>query len=365
MSSATDSSKVPFLLVAEADADLADAMQQFLTRDDRYRVRMVDSEADALAALESGGVDLMVTAIDLADSDALELVSRALRYDRDLPIIVLSHLEGVPAAGQCVKRGAYAYLTRPVDPTEFGATIEQGLRWRAEAQAAGHSGTEAAGADSAVHVRREMEQTLIGTLEVMMATVEAKDASLVGHSQRVSALAATVADEMGLTDEEVEEVRLAGRFHDIGKIGIPDELLGKRESPTPEELATVRRHAALGADILAGISHLGRVSDYVRSHHEHWDGTGYPDGLAGTDIPLGARILCAVEVYDALTTAGKDRPALNPIDAVRRMMGLEGKVLDPQVLVALAEVVASQRNLPFLVQPEQRLNASGIVMLPT
>lgn len=363
MSESTHSS-TRHVLVVESDPELAGALEEHLGSLGSYAVTMAGTGAEALVCVQGGGVDVMVVASTLPDGPAVHFVPAVLAETADLPVIVLADIADVASAGQCVQRGAFTYLVRPVDKSEFTATLEQGIRWREEKAVTKPSDSGSTHvADPLAQMRQQYEQAITGTLEMVMSMSEAKDPTLVGHSQRVSALAATVADEMGLSDEEVEDVRIAGRLHDLGKIGVPDAILQKRDAPTEEDKVIARRHAAFGAEILEGIEHLSAVADSVRCHHEHWDGSGYPEGLSGEEIPLGARILCAVEVYDALTTAGANREALAGVDAVRRMMALEGSVLDPRVLVALAEVVASQRNLPFLTEPEQRLNASGIAMI--
>jgi putative two-component system response regulator len=157
-----------------------------------------------------------------------------------------------------------------------------------------------------------------------------------------------VASEMGLNDEQVELVRTAGRLHDIGKIGIREAVLNKRGPLTAEEFEHVKSHVTIGAQILAPLSHLREVIAFVRSHHERADGTGYPDGLAGDAIPLGARILGAAEVYDALTTSRPYQDKMTPEEAVNRMRDLVGTVVDPDVHRALGAVVARRKTLVFL-----------------
>jgi len=149
-----------------------------------------------------------------------------------------------------------------------------------------------------------------------------------------------VAAEYGLDDTGIEAVRTAGSLHDIGKIGIREQILNKQGPLTDDEFAHVKTHAIIGAQILAPLVHLGEVIAFVRNHHERWDGRGYPDGLAGTAIPVGARILGAVEIFDALTTSRPYQDTMRPAMAVERMADLVGTVLDPDVHQALARVVA-------------------------
>ncbi|OGU01139.1 MAG: hypothetical protein A2W29_05685 [Gemmatimonadetes bacterium RBG_16_66_8] len=181
-----------------------------------------------------------------------------------------------------------------------------------------------------------------------MAALEAKDTYLSGHSARVAALAATIATHLGLGDDEVDQIRLGGRLHDLGKIGIRESVLGKQGPLTPEEFEHVKEHVTIGSQILRPMVHLGPVVDYVRGHHEHFDGSGYPDALAGDAIPLGARVICAAEIFDALTSARPYQQPLTPEDATDRMRSLAGRIVDPTVMDALATAVKRRQTLVFL-----------------
>ncbi len=196
--------------------------------------------------------------------------------------------------------------------------------------------------------RKKLEQINVATLGALINALEAKDPDFVGHSIRVAELSATIADHLGLSDDEVEAVRAAGRLHDIGKIGIRDEVLQKRGPLTPEEQEHVRQQVVIGFQILSPLTHLGLVTEYVRSHHEHWDGSGYPDGLAGEDIPIGARIVFAAEIYDAITTSRPYQQTLTEDEALAQMKRLGGTKLDPRIVEKLSEVVRKQRTLVFV-----------------
>jgi HD-GYP domain-containing protein (c-di-GMP phosphodiesterase class II) len=132
-------------------------------------------------------------------------------------------------------------------------------------------------------------------------------------------MGAMIAAELGLSDEEVEQVRMAGRLHDIGKIGIREEILTKEGPLTAEEYEQVKQHVVIGSQILAPLSHLGEIISFVRNHHERWDAHGYPDQLRAEEIPLGARILAGAEIYDALTTSRPYQEKMPPEVAVERM----------------------------------------------
>jgi putative two-component system response regulator len=174
------------------------------------------------------------------------------------------------------------------------------------------------------------------------------DASSSRHSARVAAFAATVAHHMELSDDEVEDVRMAGRLHDLGKIGVRESVLNRGGKLSVEEYQHVKQHVLIGSQILAPLTHLGQIVAFVRGHHEHWDGSGYPDGLSGNDIPIGARIICAAELYDALTTTRPYQEKSTPEQAVERMRALSGTVLDPAVVDAVTSSVEARRTLVFI-----------------
>jgi putative nucleotidyltransferase with HDIG domain len=197
----------------------------------------------------------------------------------------------------------------------------------------------------------------VATLEALVAVVEARDPWFTGHSRRVAQLAASIAAEIGRSDEEVEQVRRAGLLHDIGMIAVPEGLLSKQGPLTPSEFEQMKRHSIVGSQILAPLPHLNAVSSFVRGHHERWDGKGYPDGLAGATIPWGARLIGAAEVYDALATARPYKEQLTPELAVERMHGLIGTVLAPDVHTALAAVVDRGKALVFVDEERSRERA--------
>jgi response regulator RpfG family c-di-GMP phosphodiesterase len=287
----------------------------------------------------------------MPDKNGIDTVPDLLQADPDLAIVMLTAVNDATTASLCLRRGAMDYLTKPIDLPDLDRAIRSALRRREKAledQETTYILKEEVLIRTA-ELRRErakLERVSVATLEALVNALEAKDAHSRGHSTRVADLGAMIAIEMGASDAEVEAIRTAGRLHDIGKIGIHETVLNKRGPLTPEEHAHVREHVTIGSQILAPLVHLGDVILFVRHHHEHWAGHGYPDGLSGEAIPLGARILGAAEVYDALTTERPYQQQLDPEAAIARMRQLAGQVLDPGVLEALAAVI--QRRRPLL-----------------
>jgi putative nucleotidyltransferase with HDIG domain len=182
----------------------------------------------------------------------------------------------------------------------------------------------------------------------LVNAMEAKSRFLRGHSDRVAASAAAIAEELGLEHETVELIRLAGWLHDVGKIGVRDEVLDKPAELSPDEMAHVHEHVAIGLRILAPLEGLGPVLKYVAHHHERRDGSGYPHGLKGSAISIGGRILGAADVLDALTSPRAYRDAM-PVDEALAYMSKGGpRVVCPDVLPALTRLVTAGRVLVFL-----------------
>jgi HD-GYP domain-containing protein (c-di-GMP phosphodiesterase class II) len=181
---------------------------------------------------------------------------------------------------------------------------------------------------------RENNELFLGTIRALAAAIDAKDPYTRGHSGRVNRYAVILARELGLDDEEVREIYVSSLLHDVGKIGIEDQILKKTGKLTAEEFEAIKAHTTKGAQIMAPIPQMARMIPGIRHHHERCDGSGYPDGLRRNETPLMARIIAVADTFDAITTA---RPYQQPMTfdaAVRRINELKGAALDERVVEA-------------------------------
>lgn len=350
-SDSEDRSLVTTLVVDDEEA-VRLALAKFL-RGLGHEVVIVADGATALEEVRRRKVSCILLDVRLPDTSGLDLVPTLLELEPFAAILMLTAVNDANSAALCMQRGATDYLVKPVDLSDLERAIVRALARRSEAieQAQTQVWLRQEIVQRGAELRRErsnLERISVATLEALVNALEAKDPYLRGHSARVADLSATVAGEMGLGDELVELVRTAGRLHDIGKIGVRDEVINKKGPLTDEEFEHVKAHVSIGAQILAPLTHLREVVAYVRSHHERADGTGYPDGLPANAIPVGARIIGAAEVYDALTTARPYQEKMPPDEAVARMRDLVGTVLDPDVHRALEAVVGRRKTLVFL-----------------
>jgi putative nucleotidyltransferase with HDIG domain len=340
------------ILVVDDEEPIRSALNRFLSQQN-FVVSVAADGAQALEALRRQKIACVLLDVRLPDANGVDLVAQIMELEPTAAVLMLTAVNDAASAALCMQRGAMDYLTKPVDLTDLLRAIQRALRRRdtmIESQQINHWLKEEVAIRTAElrMERANLERISVATLEALVNALEAKDPYLRGHSARVADLSATVAAEMGLDEEDVELVRTAGRLHDIGKIGIREEILNKQGPLTDEEFEHVKHHPVTGSQILAPLAHLKHIINVVRSHHERWDGKGYPDGVAGEQIPLAARIIGAVEIYDALTTSRPYQEKMVPELAIERLRDLVGTVIDPTVHRALQAVVARREALIFL-----------------
>jgi cyclic di-GMP phosphodiesterase len=340
------------LLVVDDEEAIRNALRKFLAQQG-YEVATAASGAEALEILQRQRVTGMLLDVNMPGISGVELVPQIMELEPTIAILMLTAVNDATSAALCMQRGAFDYLLKPIDLGHLGRAIHHALQ-RRHTQLEGQQINQWLKDEVATRVaERRLEQAnqeriSVATLEALVNALEAKDPYLRGHSARVADLSAMVAAQAGCTDEEIEAVRTGGRLHDIGKIGIREEILNKQGPLTEAEYDHVKQHVTVGSQILSPLVHLGDVIAFVRSHHEKWDGTGYPDRLKGEAIPLGARVIGAVEIFDALTTLRPYQEKMAPEVAVERMRDLVGTVIDPLVHRALEAVVSHRQALVFL-----------------
>jgi len=178
----------------------------------------------------------------------------------------------------------------------------------------------------------DLENSVAQTVSALAAAIDAKDAYTRGHCERVARTSRTIAERMGIDDTDLKDLELAAFLHDIGKIGVPGSALGKNGRLTKSQMQHMQKHPEIGARILSPVSFLDRVGTYVQHHHEHYDGSGYPAGIAGDKIPLASRIIHIVDAYDAMTTTRSYRAGLAHEEAIRRIRQGSGEQFDPEIV---------------------------------
>jgi putative nucleotidyltransferase with HDIG domain len=198
----------------------------------------------------------------------------------------------------------------------------------------------------------DLRNLFYNTVETLVRAIQARDKYTSGHSARVSRYALLVADKLGLTTRQKHELYLAAMLHDIGKIGIPDELLNREGKLSEEQIRQIRGHVSVGASMLKALGEMNPIVPLILHHHEAWDGSGYPDGLAGEEIPLMSRILAVADSFDAMTSDRPYRRAMSKAAAIEEIGRCSGTSFDPKVVKAFFSVVGEESAVPTDREPQ-------------
>lgn len=305
------------------------ALQALYLRAPHFHVLETASAVDALTMVEIVEADMLIVGESLSDMEGVEFCRklRRIRKASLLPLILLGPSNGVSNEAEALAAGADEYLRLPVHPSLLHARILTHLRrkWASDE-------------------REDVESILFALAQ----TVEQRDASTGGHCQRLADLSVKLGRRLGLSTEENEALWRGGFLHDIGKIAVPDSILFKPGPLTEAEWVVMRHHTTRGEEICKPMRTLSTVLPIIRNHHERWDGSGYPDGLRGEEIPLLARILQVVDIYDALTTLRPYKPAMTHREAMEALknevrMGLR----DPDLVHLFADMFPAAAVLPL------------------
>jgi putative two-component system response regulator len=344
--------RIPHLLVVDDDVDLRRLMVRFLSRRG-FELVEAGSGAEALVALAQTRPDLVLLDLNLPGMNGLDFIPEALELDPSVGIVMLTGESDAATATRCLRAGALDFVAKPFELADLDAIVRRSLAQRATAvedravfnwlkqEVARRTG-------ELEQARQRQEELTVSALDALVLALEAKSAYFLGHSTRVANLAAAIANRLDLVDSEVETVRLAARLRDLGMLGIRDEVLNRQGGLSSVEVAHVREHPVIGARILGPLAHLGPIPAIVRSHHERWDGGGYPDGLGGTEIPLAARIIHVADVFDAMTTTRPYQPTMRREDALVAIVRMAGTAFDPAVVEALVLAVHDGQALEFV-----------------
>jgi putative two-component system response regulator len=296
--------------------------------DNGFRVVTASNGTEALRALERTKIDLVLLDVMMPGTSGFEVCreikSNPLTYL--IPVVFVTALSDKESRIQGIDAGADDLLTIPVDQTELLARVRSLLRLK--------------------HRTDELEraETVLFTLALI---VESRDPNTSGHCERISYLSKRLGEYLGLEAEQVTALGLGGVVHDIGKVKVPDSILLKPGPLSGEEWAVMREHSVVGERICAPLKSFRFVLPIIRHHHEKRDGSGYPDGLSGDEIPIGARILQVVDVYDALTSIRPYKAAMSGAAAIGIMRAEVGKGWwDPRVLDAFERLLEEDGRDP-------------------
>ncbi|MGQ5523028.1 HD domain-containing phosphohydrolase [Chitinimonas sp. PSY-7] len=359
----------PVILFVDDEANILSSLRR-LFRSSNYNVLTANSAREALGLFEQGPIDLVVSDMRMPEQSGAELLTQVKgQWPNTVRIILTGHADLSDTIRAINSGEIYRYLLKPWNDEEFTGVVRDALavkslrdekerleklvrQQNAELQSL-NSNLEEKVRERTAEVQRTMgllstaheslKKSFLTSIKVFTALIEQRGGTIAGHSRRVADLAKKMAQEMGLSDNDAQEVMVAGLLHDIGKLGLPDKLI---QTPyvllNSTDRAEFEKHTVNGQAALMALEQLTKASLMIRHHHERYDGKGYPDGLALDRIPIGARILAVANDFDSLQNGTLEEHPLNRSDAVKVIISQSGKRYDPNAVEAFKLLVGGE-----------------------
>jgi len=375
------------LLFVDDESNILSSLKR-LFRPFGYRIFTAESGALGLQILEKETVDLVISDMRMPEMNGAQFLEKVReKWPQTVRILLTGYAE-VDATIDAINKGQiYRYVSKPWDDTEIVATVKQALQqkilerekqrleeltrrqneelkdFNANLEAKVKARTEEVNQTMKfLEVAHEkVKKSFITSVRVFSNLIEMRDSSMTGHSRRVADMARALAQQMGMSEAELQDVFIAGLLLDIGKIGLPDRLLSKPfANLTADERAEVVKHPAKGQMALMALEQLQGAALLIRSHRERFDGTGFPDGLAGLNIPLGSRVLALVKDLDLAMLGTAVAKGLKHADALLLMQDSRGKRYDPTVVEAAVKMNLGGEAGVTQARPEVALRSSQL-----
>jgi len=308
-----------------------------------YTLELAAGGREALQALELNTFNLVLTDIVMEDVNGIALLERIHALQPNLPVVMVTAVHDISVAIDSMRRGAYDYLLKPFEREQLLSTVERAINHRRalEETESYHQSLEEmvrARTEMLRHAMEDLEHSYDVTLEALGDALDLKDSETEGHSKRVTAYAIALARAMAIPPEEIKIIARGAFLHDVGKMAIPDEILRKPGKLSERERELMREHCARGYQMLRKIPFLTGAAEIVFCHQEHYDGSGYPNGLRGREIPIGARIFAVADTLDAITSDRPYRQASDFDSAREEILRCSGTQFDPAVVEVFLKI---------------------------
>ncbi|HEV2306594.1 MAG TPA: HD domain-containing phosphohydrolase [Candidatus Acidoferrales bacterium] len=304
-----------------------------------YRCTVVSDGSKAIQEIRNDSHDLVLSDIVMPEMDGMRLLRQLRSQDEDIPVIMVTAMHDISIALEAIRAGAYDYILKPFEKDQLYYSVSRALEHRhlVLENRSYQRNLEHLVAERTQQLSitlHDLEQSYDHTLQALGSALDAKDAETEGHCQRVTAITILIARIMKVNPEILPQIARGAFLHDIGKMGIPDQVLRKPGPLSDDERQLMKRHCDIGYTVLNKIPFLKDAAEIVLSHQEFYNGSGYPRGLRGEEIPLGARIFAVADTFDAMTSDRPYRKAL-PVSAAREEIErFSGTQFDPCVVKA-------------------------------
>ncbi len=311
------------ILVLESDPQTLSSLKAFLARNG-YQVFGASSGEAALEAVKEREYDIILCDLSLQGISGMEVTKTISRMHPHIPVVVMASSGNIEMSRQAFDAGASDFIIKPVDFPALPFVLENNMQRKRIEQR---------------RLSEERANVLFKAIKAIAAAIDSKSHYTGRHSAHMAELCLEIGQELRLSPERMATLELAAHIHDVGKIATPESVLDKPGKLTPEEWQEILMHPCTGAELLAEIEELAEVAAVIRHHHEHYDGTGYPDGLRGEGIPFLSRILAVADALEAMTSNRPYRPAISWPAAVEELQRHSGTQFDPLVVEAAVRVV--------------------------
>jgi response regulator RpfG family c-di-GMP phosphodiesterase len=318
-----------------------------------HRVSEAENGRVALDKVSGGEYDLIVTDVKMPVMDGFTLMKNLGDLTDQIPVVVITSFGDIDVAVDAIRLGAYDYIVKPFNISQVTISVQRALERRrlllenlqykkSLEQKVVEKTIDLIRKNKKLEQQakllegllRDLRESYEASLDAMVSAIESRDCETKHHCRRVQVYAVMLAQRLGVTPEQLVDISYGSLLHDVGKIGVPDSILLKPGKLTDSEWEVMRRHTLIGHQMISRIKFLRGAADIVLHHHERWDGRGYPHGISGEEIPLGARIFSIIDTYDAMTSKRPYKEALPIAQARAEIERCAGTQFDPSIVTA-------------------------------
>lgn len=313
------------ILIVDDEEDNLELLTRTLRQD--FSILKTTSPIEGLQILQNNSIDIILSDHKMPEIDGVEFLKKSCEISpNSIRLLVTAYSDSSVLIDAINYGKIYRYIKKPWNPTELTLITKSAIEYSLLKKEN----------DRLIY---DLKELFSGTINAIIEALDAKDSFTLGRSRRVTFFALKMADYFNLSNEEISKLELAGLLHDIGMIGVSEDILNKTEKLTSDEYETIKKHVDHGVKILEDIKQLKEIVEIIKFHHEKFDGSGYPKGLKGDEIPFNARLIAIADAYDSMISQRSYREGLTHQTAMEKIKDQSGKQFDPKIVEAFESII--------------------------